>query len=129
TDLLDRWQMALAADAPNRFIINVQQDQVASVQDFLRAQGLGDTRLYPMIRGRLIAHNGKPTSGEDYADADERTRRRADREFNLSVADELRDDNVVTSGRFWTGVPASPELSVEEDFAESLGWKLGDRVG
>ncbi|MGX5729177.1 ABC transporter permease [Pseudoxanthomonas beigongshangi] len=128
TDLLDRWQMALAADAPNRFIINVQQDQVAPVQDFLRAQGLGDTTLYPMIRGRLIELNGKPTSGDDYAEADERTRRRADREFNLSVADQLRDDNVVTSGKFWTGVPASPELSVEEDFAESLGWKLGDRV-
>ena len=28
TDLLDRWQVALAADAPNRFIINVQDDQV-----------------------------------------------------------------------------------------------------
>lgn len=128
TDLLDRWQMALAADAPNRFIINVQQDQVGSVRDFLRGQGLGETTLYPMIRGRLTGLNGKPTSGDDYAEADERTRRRADREFNLSVADHLRDDNVVTAGKFWTGVPASPELSVEEDFAESLGWKLGDRV-
>ena len=28
TDLLDRWQSALPADAPNRFLINVQADQV-----------------------------------------------------------------------------------------------------
>lgn len=129
TDLLDRWQMALAADAPNRFVINVQQDQLAPVGDFLRAQGLGEPQLYPMIRARLTALNGKPVSGQDYADADERTRRRADREFNLSMADHLREDNTVTAGTFWTGrVPATPELSVEEDFAESLGWKVGDNV-
>ena len=30
TDLLDRWQLSLAEDAPNRFIINVQEDQVAA---------------------------------------------------------------------------------------------------
>lgn len=129
TDLLDRWQMALAADAPNRFIINVQQDQLAPVRDFLRAQGLGEAQLYPMIRGRLTALNGKPSSAEDYAEADEQTRRRADREFNLSMADHLREDNTVTAGKFWgTQATPTPELSVEEGFAESLGWKIGDNV-
>ncbi len=129
TDLLDRWQMALAADAPNRFIINVQQDQLDSVREFLRAQDLGEATLYPMIRARLSSHNGKPVSGADYAESDERTQRRADREFNLSMADHLREDNTVTAGTFWgKQALASPELSVEEDFAESLGWKLGDRV-
>src|SRR5690606_18051154 len=65
----------------------------------------------------------------DYAARGERARRLAEREFNLSVADALRDDNRVTAGRFWTAPPASPELSVEEDFAERLGWELGDRIG
>jgi len=129
TDLLDRWQLALSADAPNRFIINVQQDQLQPVRDFMRAQDLGEPVLYPMIRGRLTAHNGQTVSGADYAEEDERTRRRADREFNLSMADALREDNTVTAGEFWTGrTPASPELSVEEDFAGSLGWKIGDTV-
>ena len=37
--------------------------------------------------------------------------------------------NKVTAGEFWAGrVPSSPELSVEEGFAEDLGWKLGDQV-
>src|SRR3546814_7080930 len=40
TDLLDRWQLSLAQDAPNRFIINVQSDQVQPVRDFIAAQGL-----------------------------------------------------------------------------------------
>ncbi len=129
TDLLDRWQLALAANAPNRFIINVQPDQVDPVKAFMQARGLAAVELYPMIRGRLVEHNGKASSGDDYEGTDERTRRRADREFNLSMAASLREDNKVTAGEFWTGrTPAAPELSVEEKFAESLGWKLGDRV-
>jgi putative ABC transport system permease protein len=129
TDLLDRWQLALAADAPNRFIINVQQEQLQPVREFMLAQGLGEPVLFPMIRGRLTERNGEPTSGEDYADVDSRSRRLAEREFNLSVTDTLREDNRVTAGEFWNGrTPASPELSVEEGFAESLGWKLGDSI-
>lgn len=129
TDLLDRWQLALAADAPNRFIINVQQEQLQPVREFMLAQGLGEPVLFPMIRGRLTERNGEPTSGEDYAEADSRSRRLAEREFNLSVTDTLREDNRVTAGEFWNGrTPASPELSVEEGFAESLGWKLGDSI-
>ena len=128
TDLLDRWQLSLAADAPNRFIINVQEDQQAEVNAFMAEQKIAPPVLFPMIRGRLVSLNGKPTSGADYAD-DQEARRRAEREFNLSTAATLRDDNTVTAGKFWNGrTPATPELSVEERFAEQLGWKIGDRV-
>ncbi|MEG3790751.1 FtsX-like permease family protein [Lysobacter sp. CCNWLW3] len=129
TDLLDRWQLALAADAPNRFIINVQDDQLAPVRSFMSEQGIAAPTLYPMIRGRLVARNGKPVTGADYAAQGERAQRLAEREFNLSVAATLRDDNRVTAGKFWgSAKPARPEVSVEEGFAEQLGWKLGDRV-
>ena len=37
---------------------------------------------YPMIRGRLVAVNGKTVSPDDYPD--ERAKRLVDREFNLS---------------------------------------------
>ena len=128
TDLLDRWQLSLAADAPNRFIINVQEDQQAEVNAFMAEQKIAPPVLFPMIRGRLVSLNGKPTSGADYAD-DQEAKRRAEREFNLSTAATLRDDNKVTAGQFWNGrTPATPELSVEERFAEQLGWKVGDRV-
>ncbi|WP_342316187.1 FtsX-like permease family protein [Lysobacter sp. FW306-1B-D06B] len=128
TDLLDRWQLALAADAPNRFIVNVQDDQVDAVRAFVAEQGVAAPTLYPMIRGRLIEHDGKPVTGKDYVEQGERAQRLAEREFNLSVADHLRDDNRVTEGTFWTGKPAKPEASVEEEFAKRLGWKIGDRI-
>lgn len=128
TDLLDRWQLSLSENAPNRFIINVQEDQQAAVNAFMAEQKIAAPTLYPMIRGRLVSLNGKPTSGADYAD-DQEAKRRAEREFNLSVAATLRDDNKVTAGEFWDKrTPTSPELSVEERFAEQLGWKVGDRI-
>lgn len=132
TDLLDRWRMALAENAPNRFIINVQPDQLDAVRAQLAAQGVGVPTLYPMIRARLLARNGRPAGRGDYADEGNGARqaqRRAEREFNLSSAAVLRDDNRVVAGRFWGATPPpSPELSVEQRFAGSLGWQLGDRI-
>ena len=136
TDLLDRWQLSLAANAPNRFIINVQSDQVQPVRDFIAAQGLAAPTLVPMVRARLLERNGKPVRGDDFAsradagaDDNRQAQRRAEREFNLSVADQLRSDNKIVAGTFWGAVrPAQPELSVEQRFAESLGWQLGDRI-
>jgi len=139
TDLLDRWQLSLSEDAPNRFIINVQPDQMQPVRAFMTTQGIGEPTLFPMVRGRLVERNGKPVAGaandggprqQDDADADSaRAQRRADREFNLSSAAALRDDNKITAGTFWpAGGAVKPQFSVEEDFAESLGWKIGDRI-
>lgn len=134
TDLLDRWQLALAQDAPNRFIINVQSDQLDPVRAFIAERGVAEPVLFPMIRARLVERNGAPASGADYVgrsgdeDEDRQAQRRAEREFNLSMAAALREDNKVTAGTFWTAVPATPELSVEENFAKGLGWEIGDRI-
>lgn len=127
TDLLDRWRNAMPADAPNRFIVNVQPDQVQPVREFLSAQGVSEPELYLMIRARLLEVNGEAATGDSFPEGS-RARRMAEREFNLSSADALRDDNQVTAGRFWTGTPEQPELSVEEEFAETMGWKVGDQV-
>ncbi|MDQ2701328.1 MAG: FtsX-like permease family protein [Pseudomonadota bacterium] len=128
TDLLDRWQLALTETAPNRFIINVQDDQVDAVRAHIAKAGVAAPELYPMVRARLVGMNGKPVSGADFEGRGDRAKRMAEREFNLSMADALREDNTVTAGEFWTSAPASPELSVEEEFATNLGWKVGDRI-
>lgn len=138
TDLLAQWQRSLPADAPNRFIINVQQDQVPGVEAFFEQQGVKAPELTPMVRARMVAVNGQARSGEDYQgeyqgrggmDRD-RARRMAEREFNLSSAEALRKDNEVVAGKFWSADFRADEvqLSVEEEFAGTLGWKLGDVV-
>jgi putative ABC transport system permease protein len=128
TDLLDRWQLTLADNTPNRFIINAQSDQVKPIAAFVASQGLPAPTLYPMVRGRLVARNGKP-GGASVAKDDPMAQHMAEREFNLSSAAELREDNKVVAGTFWkAGAKVPPQLSVDRRFAESLGWKLGDRI-
>ena len=127
TDLLDRWQRSLSTDVPNRFVINVQDEQVADVRAFVAAQGIVAPDLVPMIRARLVQRNGRAVTGAQYADED--ARRFAEREFNLSVATRPEPSNRIVAGRWWTGTPRAPELSVEKRFADRLGWRVGDRVG
>ena len=128
TDLLDRWQLSLSEHAPNRFVINAQADQVQPMAAFITAQGLPAPTLYPMVRGRLVARNGRP-GGATVAKDDPMAQRLAEREFNLSSAAELRSDNRIVAGTFWkSSVKVPPQLSVEQRFAVSLGWNIGDRI-
>src|SRR5207344_3421923 len=65
----------------------------------------------------------------DYAANGEHAQHLAEREFNVSSIAALRPDNTVVSGKFWPAIgTVAPELSVEQDIAETLGWKLGDRI-
>ena len=129
TDLLARWQDALPADAPNRFIINVQPEQLAGVQRLIAQPGVPAPELVPMVRARLVEWNGKAVTGEDFAQGGDRAQHLAEREFNLSSSAALRPDNRITAGKFWPATKVgAPELSVEEEFANLLGWKPGDRI-
>jgi putative ABC transport system permease protein len=102
----------------------VQPDQLAAVEDFFKEQNISVPELYPMVRGRLVAVNGKPVSEDDYEE--ERAKRLVEREFNLSYMTELPSHNEVTAGR-WLQADGQ-ELSVEEGIAQRLGWKLGDEL-
>ncbi|HEY5898564.1 MAG TPA: FtsX-like permease family protein [Burkholderiales bacterium] len=120
-DLVDAWRRAAPPDAPNRFVLGVQPDQLAAVKQFLSTHGAGAPEFYPMVRGRVVQVNGQPVSEADYSE--ERARRLIEREFNLSYLDELPAHNAIAAGR-WT----RDGLSVEEGIAQRLGWKLGDEL-
>ncbi|MEO5595771.1 MAG: FtsX-like permease family protein, partial [Lysobacteraceae bacterium] len=127
-DLLDRWQLSIGLNAPNRFVINAQRDQLPAIRDFIRAQNLDQPTLFPMVRARLVGKNGTSV-GAKTAPGDVMAKRLAEREFNLSSAPDLRGDNTIVAGTFWDAIThPPPQLSVEARFAQSLGWKLGDRI-
>ncbi|NUZ06879.1 ABC transporter permease [Piscinibacter koreensis] len=124
TDLIGSWRSATPKDAPNRFVINVQPAQADAFQQRLREAGVTRYDWYPMIRGRLVAINGRAVDPDAYADT--RAQRLLDREFNLSHSPALPGHNTVEGGRW---VPDEPNaLSVESGLAETLGLKLGDRL-
>jgi putative ABC transport system permease protein len=124
-DLLDAWRDTVPADAPNRFVINLQAAQrEAFVQTFIEA-GLPAPKVEPMIRGRLVAINGSPVNPDQFPEG--RARRLAEREFNLSYSADLPKGNTIAAGR-WHGASREPAFSVESGVAETLGVKVGDTV-
>ncbi len=124
TDLIASWRKATPANAPDRFVINVQPDQAQDFQAALKKAGVHSYDWYPMIRGRLIAVNGKAVSPDDYEE--DRAKRLVDREFNISTAETMPDHNQIVGGRWQAGEQGA--ISMEEGIAKTLGLELGDTL-
>lgn len=124
TDLIDGWQRTLPADAPNRFLINIQPDQREPVATFLTQAGIKQAWLAPTIRGRLVQLNGRNIGADQYDEP--RAKRLVDREFNLSYAAAIPDYNRIVSGRPLD--PQAMEVSMESDIAKTLKLALGDTL-
>lgn len=124
TDLMSAWRQASPANAPNRFVINIQPDQAQAFRSQLDQAGVNAFDWYPMIRGRLVKFNDEPVGPEHYQD--DRAKRLVDREFNLSHTAVLPGHNQIVAGE-WLPEQADG-LSIEEGIARTLGLKLGDRL-
>ena len=123
-DLLSAWQGNIPVDAPNRFMINIQEDQKSDITKSLADAGISNPSFSPMVRARLIEINGKSIGPNDYVD--ENARRLVDREFNLSYTEELPDGNRITAGKWIKG--SAPQVSLEIGIAKTLKLKLGDQM-
>jgi putative ABC transport system permease protein len=126
TDLNSDWRRTLPENLPNYFFVNIPPQARAEFVSFLESQGGRTTRLLPMIRGRLIAINGRPVEethsrhGEDHF---------ATREQNLTWAAELGPDNRIVAGHWWSAADAGrPLVSLASEFQEALGLTIGDRL-
>ena len=122
TDLISSWRNATPANAPNRFVINIQPAQSQAFLDALKQANVNKFDWYPMMRGRLVAVNSQGVSAQDYSE--ERAKRFVDREFNLTFSDTLPDNNPIISGEWQPEEPNA--MSVDELLAKTLGLKLGD---
>ena len=124
TDLISSWRKATPVNAPDRFVINVQPDQTQAFQSALQQTGVQNYDWYPMIRGRLVAINGKAVSPQDYTE--ERAKRLVDREFNLSSRAAKPEHNEVVKGTWLEN--EKDAVSVEVGIAKTLGLQMGDRL-
>ncbi|MCC8994995.1 MAG: FtsX-like permease family protein [Candidatus Contendobacter sp.] len=127
TDLLSSWRDSLPANAPNHFLINIQSSEVNGIKIFLSERGLDQVELFPMVRGRLTGINDRPVKPDDYENP--RAKRLVEREFNLSWADRLQNDNQIVVGRWWSADQRGQGIaSVEKDLAKDLGIALNDTL-
>lgn len=118
-DLLQHWQQSLPANTPNQFVYGLAPDQKAAFEQALKQRQWSASPLYPMIKGRLVAHNGRPFRGEAAKD------RSLSRELNLTTSAVLPADNILTAGTPFTG---PRQVSVEAALAERLGLRVGDQI-
>lgn len=127
--LLQEFALQSAEDAPDMFLMDIQRQQAAEVESFLRdpARGAGSFRLIPVLRARITGVSGRETSLESFEDV--RARGSLAREYTVTYRDRLESNERLTEGAFWSG-PSSTEaeVSVEAGIHERFQINLGDTM-
>lgn len=121
--LLDSWRAQLPEGSPNYFVLNLDSADRTAFSDALEDLAVAPQPAFPMTRGRITAVNGNaldPRAGRAAA--------RLTEERNLSWSGALPEGNEVVAGRWWDETAPAPGLSLEADFAESVGLALGDEL-
>ncbi|MBH0039797.1 ABC transporter permease [Pseudoalteromonas sp. SWN166] len=130
-DMISDWQSQLPNDAPNAFLVNIAQNELEPINEYLAQKDIQVSEFYPTIRGRVNAVNGelvaRSVSLQDNEKKDEEARAGIGRELNLTWLKDVPDQNEVTQGA-WFGENATAEASVEESMLERLDVEIGDTL-
>lgn len=121
---------------PSLFMFDIQDEQLASVQDILTANQVQPLGLSPLVRARILKVNGQDYERKIEAQGfktreEEREARFRNRGVNLSYRENLSDSEILVEGRPFSGVydpekQKRPEISVEFRFAERMNFFVGD---
>jgi putative ABC transport system permease protein len=127
-------------DAPTFFFIDLQPDQTASFAKLISERTAGRMpELTPLVRARLHAVNGEEVKVDEERDQDERRdenkeeRRKQwylSREYVLTFLDNLPKGNEIVRGSWWQPGQrfATPQVSIEDEAAHSLGLEIGSHL-
>jgi len=127
TDLLEGWRQSLSEDAPNHFLINIQPAERGSIAEIFQAEGIAAPQFVPLVRARMTEINDESVKTRRYPMRDGEWM--ANREANLTWADEMSSSNVLVDGEWWEpGYDGEALVSVEEEAAMEMGLELGDRL-
>ena len=128
-NLLDGLSIDLSDQAPDMFLIDIQQDQTAPLDAFLapRIAPAPPPRLLPVLRARVTGVHGRDVTLDGFEDV--RGRGGLGREFTITFRPGLEANERVAAGRFWPSIPSeTPEVSVEEGLARRVRLHVGDTM-
>jgi len=138
SQLLNDWRTRLPAQAPNHFVLNLFERDMFTFEQWLEQHDAIAQPLYPVVRGRLSTINTVPVR-EAVTKENKSSQRHLNRDLILTEASVLPASNIINSGQ-WHGEAAldsSPtkttnstihSISVEQEIANRLGLKLGDKL-
>jgi putative ABC transport system permease protein len=127
-NLLDQFAMQIGDQAPDLFLLDIQQDQAPALQQLLSSR-LPDTqpRLIPVLRARVT---GRGVSLDEMEDL--KGRGLLSREYTITYRGHLEPNETVIAGRFPESNAAQAssgfEVSVEDSIRQRFGISLGDIV-
>lgn len=121
--------------APQLFMIDIQDDQRELVLNSFAQLGFPSPQLRPLIRARIASLKGQAvrrSAEEDHTPAGRMRDQSLTREYNLTTQISLSETEEVVEGRWWTGEeakdPTKQYVSVEYRHAKSLGLQRGDLI-
>jgi putative ABC transport system permease protein len=131
-NLLRDFAIQAGPDAPDMFLIDIQQSQRDQVAAFLD-EALGSQsapKIIPTLRARVVAVRGQEMDLEGY----EAVRGRGlAREYTVTYRSRLEENEELIEGRWWGDGPfeGEPEVSIEERFSDrdtDGNFRLGSRI-
>lgn len=148
TDLIRDWQAQLPENTPNHFLMNVTENQVPGIEAFFRSNGVEPNQFFPMMSAGVTRINGETPQlsrspseeqsnlTERSAGSEERAGSDEEREGDdgpqrvstrqITWTSRLPNDNQIVAGTWWGDDPQPGFVSLDQDYAERLGAKLGD---
>ncbi len=126
--LLDEFSIQVASDSADMFLLDIQRGQVDGIRQFFAdpANGVGTSRLIPVLRARITGVSGRVTTLDSFDDV--RARGSLAREYTVTYRDHLEANEHVIDGAFWKGPSPDPEVSVEQGLHERFAVNVGDVV-
>ena len=133
--LHDELAAGLPEEAPSAFLLNVPAAGWGDLAGLLERQGARRVQSAPVVMARVRAIDGVPVAER----LNDRNRWALRRQLRLTFLDELPEDNVIletrnrgaagpaTAARPWVD-PAVGEVSVEQEFAETIGVSVGSTI-
>ncbi len=122
-------QRRVPQTAPDYFVLDIPRDRAVEFEQLvLKDQPKASLRTVPALRGAILAYGpkGAMIRVAELAEIPEGAwALRGER--GLTYSDELPAGNSLTSGEWWGPFyQGEPQVSVDQDFAEAIGLKLGD---
>ncbi len=127
SNLINEFDLGSRGELPNMFLIDIQKDQQAGVEELIERTTGRRQSLVPTVRARIVAVNGRDV---DFNQEDmKRNRGLLGREYVVTYRDRLAENETVIAGNFWKPAPSpDPEISIEESMQGMAGLEVGGTI-
>ena len=129
-NLLQEFAVQIGEDAPDMFLIDIQEDQKDSLAAFIDEQNGSEAppNVIPVLRARITAVRGREVSLETYEQV--RGRGSLSREYTITYRPQLNANEELLQGKWWDATPrgGEAEVSIEESLQERFRINIGDQM-